>query len=187
MKLTNEQKEKLTKIAGMNKKAAAPDNTGFDEKPAAQKSGPEAKMQPEPPKPPVEPAKPVAEEPAAVPQENENPQEEAPQGPSMQEIMSVSARGFLGPEIFDAAMQGDPNAQNMIALTAANVAVKMGEIYMRQGAIRMAAAEQEQQVPEEESQTPEGEVPEGAADSNTQQEAHAAGVKEQSPRQQMAV
>ena len=185
MQLTNEQKDKLSKVAGLIKKAAAPDNTGFDEKPAAQKTGSEAKIQPESPKTPVKPTKSITEEPAAVPQENENPQEETPQSPTMQDVMSISARGFLGPEIFDAAMQGDPNAQNMIALTAANVAAKMGEIYMRQGAMRMAAeAEQEQPA---EQQPPEENPQEGPIESNTQQEAHAAGAKEQSPRQQTAV
>jgi hypothetical protein len=168
MKLSTEQKDKLTKMASMIKKAAAPDNTGFDEKPAAQKTGPEAKVQPEPPQPAVE------EQPAA-----EAPQDE-PQGPTMQDVMSVSARGFLGPEIFDAALNGDPNAQNMIALTAANVAVKMGEIYMRQGAMR--AQEQEQmpeQVPDDQGNT--------NVDSNSQREAATIGAKQESPRQQMAV
>jgi len=133
MKLTDEQKSKLTKVAVLIKKAANPDNTGFDEKPTA---GPNPQVPKEEPKPPVEPAKPVGEEPAAVPAEE--PQQ---QGPTMQDVMSVSARGFLGPEIFNAALNGDPNAQNMIALTAANVAVKMGEIYMRHAS---AAIEQEQ-------------------------------------------
>lgn len=149
MKLTDEQKSKLTKIAGMVKKAANPDNTGFDEKPSAEKNGPNPQVSKEEPKPPVEPAKPVGEEPAAVPAEEQ-------QGPTMQDVMSVSARGFLGPEIFDAALNGDPNAQNMIALTAANVAVKMGEIYMRHAS---AAQEQAQVAPEQAQTTPEQESP----------------------------
>jgi len=137
MKLTDEQKSKLTKVAVLIKKAANPDNTGFDEKPTAEKNGPNPQIPKEEQKPPVKPAQPVDEEqPAAVPAEE--PQQ---QGPTMQDVMSVSARGFLGPEIFNAALNGDPNAQNMIALTAANVAVKMGEIYMRHAS---AAIEQEQ-------------------------------------------
>lgn len=147
MKLTDEQKLKLTKIAGIVKKAANPDNTGFDEKPAAEKSGPNPQLPKEEPKPPVEPAKPVGEEPAAVPAEESEQQ----QGPTMQDVMSVSARGFLGPEIFDAALNGDPNAQNMIALTAANVAVKMSEIYMRHASAAMEQAPQTEDVPAQEN------------------------------------
>lgn len=146
MKLTDEQKSKLTKVASFIKKAANPDNTGFDEKPTA---GPNPQVPKEEPKPPVEPAKPVGEEPAAVPAEEPEQQ----QGPTMQDVMSVSARGFLGPEIFDAALNGDPNAQNMIALTAANVAVKMSEIYMRH-----ASAAQEQVTPDQTPATPEQEA-----------------------------
>lgn len=151
MKLSDEQKSKLTKVAALIKKAANPDNTGFDEKPTAEKNGPNPQVPKEEPKPPVEPAKPVGEEPAAIPAEEPEQQ----QGPTMQDVMSVSARGFLGPEIFDAALNGDPNAQNMIALTAANVAVKMGEIYMRHAS---AAQDQAQAVPEQEQAAPEQEA-----------------------------
>jgi hypothetical protein len=116
--------ERLQKIAALVKKAAAPDNAGFDEKPVAEKNGPDPQVPKEPDKAPAEPVVPQSDV-AASPIEKS-------QDMTIQDIMSISARGFLGPEIFQAAMGGDPNAQSMIALTAANVAVKMGEIYSRQ-------------------------------------------------------
>jgi hypothetical protein len=139
--------ERLQKIAALIKKAAAPDNTGFDEKPIAEKNGPDPQVPKEPDKQSAPPA--IPEEPkddiAASPAEDQD----QPQGMTMQDIMSVSARGFLGPEIFQAAMGGDQSAQNMIALTAANVAVKMGEMYSRQQQEMSAPPVENEQIPAE--------------------------------------
>jgi hypothetical protein len=51
---------------------------------------------------------------AQVPQETNTP---APQ-----EIGAMSARAFLGPEVFNMAMQGNPNAQDLIGRVAAHIA-----------------------------------------------------------------
>lgn len=123
--LTKEQMIKLAKaspkFAAMIKKAA--NDTGFNEKPVSEKQNPNPQIPPTPEKEPAPVAKPVVEQPeapAAVPQEQNGGQQV-----SIQDIASITARGFLGPEIFQAALNGDENAQNMVALTAANVAKLM--------------------------------------------------------------
>lgn len=58
---------------------------------------------------------------AAVPVGGEQPMDQQqPQGSNVPPEMVAAAQSFLGPEIMQAAMQGDPNAADLVARTAAH-------------------------------------------------------------------
>lgn len=69
------------------------------------------------------------EEYAAVPMEEEMMQEE-PQMETPEDVGARAAQSFLGP-IMDAAMQGDPAAQDIVSRAAGSVAGSVAEAYLK--------------------------------------------------------
>ena len=69
---------------------------------------------------------PQQEQYAAEPQDGYAP--EADYGESPEQIGARAAQAFLGPDIWNAALQGDQNAQNIIGRTAGNVASSVAEM-----------------------------------------------------------
>lgn len=78
----------------------------------------------------VPPGQPQGEEYAAVPQEGEMPPEEAPAEDTPEAVGARAAQAFLGP-IMDGAMQGDPNAQSIVAQAAGSVAGSVADSYAK--------------------------------------------------------
>jgi hypothetical protein len=105
-----------------------------------------------------EPAENITQEEEAVEQPAVNPP--VPQEtntPAPQEVGAMSARAFLGPEVFNMAMQGNPNAQDLIGRVAAHIA----QVGTDSASNQMDQMIQQQSMPQnvEYAATPDGYVP----------------------------
>lgn len=107
-------------LLGIDKKADN-ESTEFNENPPVNEKNEEEEKGKPPAKPPVKP-----EEPAAVPIP-----EPAPVGQTPEEVGARAAQNFIGPEVMQAAVQGEPAAQDIIARTAGQVAGAVAEAVAR--------------------------------------------------------
>jgi hypothetical protein len=105
---------------------------------------------------------PASDQYAAIPIEEGQEQEQQPQGSTVPQEMVDAAHSFLGPEVLQAALQGDPNAADLVARTAAHfgstfmnmansaqAAVAPGAENMEQGAVSGQQAPMGITTPEE--------------------------------------
>lgn len=132
MKLASKSSKARDLILGLAKTAANDSGTEFNEdspsmnedESGSEESNKEEKKVEE--QAPVE--QPVAEAPVAVPN--------AAPAPTMgpEDIGAKAAQSFLGPDVMQAAMAGDPNAANIVARTAGHVAGAVAEAAANAGA-----------------------------------------------------
>ena len=89
-----------------------------------------------------------------IPQEEQGSQEQVQQE-SPEAIGARAAQEFIGPEIANAAMQGDSNAQDIISRTAGQVAGAVAESAAKIMSDEYAQGEQQEQTPQEQGQPQE--------------------------------
>ena len=97
---------------------------------------------------PGKPNQPPVAEPAVPPME-QAPVEAAPAPEGPEAIGARAAQSFIGPEIMQAAVSGDPAAQDLISRTAGQVAGAVTEMLTRAGASQGNMAPAEGPVPAE--------------------------------------
>jgi len=129
-------------LSGITKTGATDDNTEFSEKPPVNEEEEDIQSTKPTESKPKKQEKPPEELEEQIPQETEPQVSEDPG-----EIGARAAQAFIGPEIMEAALSGDPNAQEIIARTAGHVAGSVAEAALK----TMGSAEMvEEGVPSEE-------------------------------------